>query len=357
MKKILLLALVILGGVLSANADIYLYSNLNSTSENNNLDWYYTREGYTFTWIETNSNYEDVYTYTINASNYSDDIMFRLYIDSWDCQLRPSQSQFTLDLSNTNNVGYTIWSYNDNSYRWKDSSWGDLYFKISHKDIKASEYKITLYQKQDGHGENGKIYMDVAIVSMPATISALGFATFSCDRALDLSGVNAYYASGVTNGKVVLTKTTGKVPAATGLLLAGSGDITIPVVATSEATALDGNLLKASVTETSVAASTEGAYHYFLAGSDASSLGFYNIATTTNSAAGKAYLETTTALASEASPTGTARAAWIFESETQSINNVESTKNVDMIYDLQGRVANTSKAGLYIKNGKKVFVK
>ena len=66
-------------------------------------------------------------------------------------------------------------------------------------------------------------------------------------------------------------------------------------------------------------------------------------------------LETTEALASGV---GTSRAAWIFEDETTTgINAIQNTQYADVIYDLQGRVAKTGKAGLYIKNGKKYFVK
>ena len=41
----------------------------------------------------------------------------------------------------------------------------------------------------------------------------------------------------------------------------------------------------------------------------------------------------------------------------QNTENSESTQNSDIVYDLQGRVAKTAKAGLYIKNGKKVVMK
>lgn len=343
MKKLLLLALVVLGGVMSANAadDIYLRTDFRGSNQ-----WANDEAENKFTFVETNSSNEDVYTYTIKASDIqASDVWFRLHISGWNAQICPytGAGSYTYQFSNGQNETY------NSSYKSSEHQGDNFSFGISHSTIKAQEYKISLYKADNN------LYIRVDIVSMPATInSSLGFATFSCNRALDLSGVTAYYASGVTDGKVVLSKTTGKVLAATGLLLAGSGDITIPVVATSEATALDGNLLRASVTETSVAASTEGTYHYFLAGSDATSLGFYNIATATNSGAGKAYLETTEALADE---TGGARAAWIIEGETQGINNVESAQSTDMVYDLQGRVAKTAKAGLYIKNGKKVFVK
>ena len=192
---------------------------------------------------------------------------------------------------------------------------------------------------------------------MPASIGALGYATFSCDRALDFTDVTdltAYKASVNNEGKVVLTKVDGKVAAGTGLLLAGSS-ADIPVVPTADGVDISAsNLLKGCTTEQTITASTEGSYHYFLAGTNAENLGFYNLASDATCAAGKAYLETTTALANE---TGSARVAWIFQDDATAINAVENAENAEIVYDLQGRVAKTAKAGLYIKNGKKFIVK
>lgn len=345
MKKLFTLFLVLAGCVSTASADgeMWLRSDLNGSS------WSENKEAYQFSKQWDGS--QDVYELTITSAmlNANTDFYFRLYRNGTNYETSPwGNGNYTYKFENGQNETYNATSGADYQGTYKA-------FCVAHSAIKANEYKITVYLK---YNDPWEYYIKVEIVSMPATINpVLCFATFSCDRALDLSGVNAYYASGVTDGKVVLTKTTGKVPAGTGLLLAGSGDVTIPVVATADATALSDNLLKASVTETQVAASTNGAYHYFLAGTGASDLGFYNIATATPSGAGKAYLETTEELASEGEGTTGARAAWVFQDETQGINSVENAQNANVIYDLQGRVVKTAKAGLYIKNGKKVLVK
>lgn len=327
----------------------YGYYKPDQIKLNSNIGASWVENGYDFNYVFDYDNKRYIHELKVTSGMLSlvadeNNLWFRPNVQSTDGQRSPNGQDHVYSFAdNLQNETYSS-SVNGTTYS----------FGIPYKNIGASEYKITVYKYTDGGYD-----VKVDIVSLPTTInSSLGFATFSSNRALDLSGVNAYYASGVTNGKVVLTKTTSKVPAGTGLLLAGSGDIKIPVVPTAEASELSGNLLKASVTETEVAASPEsgesGTFHYFLAGTDAASLGFYNIATTTYSAAGKAYLETTDELTSD--PV-TARAAWIFQDETQGINKVESTQNVDVVYDLQGRVAKTAKAGLYIKNGKKVFVK
>lgn len=371
MKKFTFALLAALwGGVILADAadDIYLRSNLNANESNswyswnfdaNNADASLNGSEYKFTYEGANSSNtnEDIYSYTIDASDISGDIYFRLWIYNWADQLKPSENQYTLDLSSTISTGYEVKSYWG---EYKHTGIAENYFIISHSTIKASAYRIKLYKDNSTFtsGGTGKIYMNVDIVSMPATVGNLGYATFSCDRALDLSDANAYYASGLTDGKVVLTKATGKVPAETGLLLVGEGSKTIPVVPTSEASALDGNLLKASVTATVVAASTTGAYHYFLAGTTAETVGFYNVATTATSAAGKAYLETTTALATES--TG-ARVAWIFENDgTTGIDSAKHSaerSSQNTLFDLEGRAVAQPTKGLYIKNGKKVIVR
>ena len=368
MKKILLLLLVLAGGVSSASADdpqtIYFRTNLNINSING---WSGSNSVYKFEYQGKNpsNESEDLFTYTIDASNFSSDIHFRLWVSGWDYEFAPTcryhNDGFSYSFSNGQNETYTTnvhWEEYKN--QGKPSDWGDnskdRTFTIPQSTIKATEYKVSLYC--NGYTSSNNIYIKVEIVSMPATVSALGYSTFSCNRALDLDnisdGLTAYKAS-VSDNKVVLTKATGKVVAGTGLLLAGTTG-TIPVVETSAASTLTGNLLHGTVTTTNVAASTDGTYHYFLAGTNASDIGFYNLASAADCAAGKAYLETTTALSNDPA---TSRATWIFlDEEVTGIQNVSCfSREANAIFDLQGRSVNTLKSGLYIKNGKKVFVK
>ena len=357
MKKLLLLAIVMLGGVVNVNAadDLYLRSDFNGTNS-----WNDDNSSLKFTYVETNSNNEDVYTYTINASDISTtDVWFRLHISGWGAQICPytSNGSYTYVFENGQNETYGA-KYEKTYFQGSDYSFG-----ISHSTIKANQYKITVFRgnnEQNYENENCKVmWIRVDIVDMPATVSPLGYSTFSCNRALDLdnaTGVIAYKASVNNENKVVLTKVTGKVAAGTGLLLAGITG-TIPVVPTTEGVDISStNLLKATLTETEVAASTSGAYHYFLAGTSSSDIGFYNIATAANSGAGKAYLETTTELASESG--ATSRAAWIFQDgESTGIANVNANANDNRYFDMQGRRVSQPTKGMYIVNGKKVIMK
>ena len=350
-----------MGGVILADADehnVYLRSDIPESSWDDDLSTF------KFTYSGNTDGY-DIYTYSINAESLNQDIYFRFHVDNWDYQFAPN--------SDTDSGNYTFSfadgksdTYNDRTQdhyginvHYNNIKSDSRTFCIPHSSIKASEYTITL--KFEGYDNGNDVLMFIDIVSMPATVSDLGYATFSCNRALDFSdvtGLSAYKASLNEDNKVVLTKVTGTVAAGTGLLLAGS-TTNIPVVETSAGTDISSsNLLKASVTATEVAASTTGAYHYFLAGTSAETVGFYNVATAATSGAGNAYLETTTALATES--TG-ARVAWIFENDgTTGIDSAKHSaerSSQNTLFDLEGRAVAQPTKGLYIKNGKKVIVR
>ena len=346
--------LIMVGGVLSANAvpsyGISLVSNLN--------EYVQDKDGYWFTFESYDSDkQQDIFTYTIDASSLDTDIYFRMHISDWGNQISPYQDgDFTFDFSDNGQWQTTGSKYEKTYFQSNTKA-----FCIKHTNIKANQYRITIYRsfKDEWYQEeNCKVmWVKVEIISMPAPVSSLGYATFSCNRTLDfthVTDVTAYRASSVTDGKVVLTKVTGKVPASTGLLLKADGEkvTTIPVIPTEEID-FGTNLLKASVTATEVAASTSGKYHYFLAGSNTKPVGFYNLVANKTSGAGKAYLETST----ELSTSSNARAEWSFEDNEATGIQLINTNKQETFFDLQGRAVKHLTNGLYIKNGKKVIVK
>ena len=207
---------------------------------------------------------------------------------------------------------------------------------------------------------NGYVY---AIHFEPATksttIGSHGMSSFSCDKALDfssVSGLKAYVASRVTDGQVVLASVD-QVPAKTGLILKGtaSSSYTIPVIPL--APSVGTNFMVQTVTETGVAASTEGAYNYMWAYTDSKGLGFYNVASGTTSAAGKAYLSSTMALDNKSA----GARSFIFADEENGTTGIEVISHKPLTenqyYDLQGRRVVQPTKGLYVVNGKKVVVK
>lgn len=195
-------------------------------------------------------------------------------------------------------------------------------------------------------------------------ITDCGWTTYSSSKPLDLSSlsatneVTAYYASAASGSTVTLKEATGNIPANTGLMIKGTAGEKFTIGVAASGTAIEDNLLKAQTTTGNVDASNKndnGKYHYVFGykTSDATEYGFYNLAADTELAAGKAYLETTTAL----TPTE-ARISIVFDDEETGINDVKSVqKNNNRYYNLNGLEVAQPTKGLYIVNGKKVVIK
>lgn len=207
-------------------------------------------------------------------------------------------------------------------------------------------------------GSSGKVLDLVYIVQtgVSGTITSCGWSTFASPYALDLStisGGTAYYASAATGSKVTLTSTTATVPAGEGIMVKGTAGETFTINVAASGTAITGNLLKGQTTTGNVDASTSGTYHYVFGYKSSSEYGFYNLAADTEVAAGKAYLETTTALSPAAS-----RLTIVFGDETTGITSVNGEGyKADGYYNLAGQRVDAPKKGLYIVDGKKVLVK
>ena len=187
------------------------------------------------------------------------------------------------------------------------------------------------------------------------TIGEKGWATTVTNSALDFStsGVEAYTAK-VESNTVQLTKVT-DVQAETGLVLkAAANTYYIPVIASSETD--KGSLLYRS---------TESYWTWHDNGGDNNK--FYGL--TVNSSneaqfvmincsagneveipAGKAFL-----LINSSSAARTLDV--VFTDETTGINNVSVEMNAEGVYNMNGQRVNKAQKGLYIINGKKVFVK
>ena len=348
MKKLITLMLLALAGMVNANAtdDLYLRSNLNATFENNWLTWDNNLDDYKFTFKETNSSNEDVYWYLLDASSFSGDINFRVILSSWGTtQISPyKDGNYTLSLLADGKTSETYGA----RYHTTDFQSSSVYFTISHSTIKASHYKIWVLR-----GNNYVEYKNVnerymwiyfEIVDMPVTITD-SYATFSCDRALDFTGtgITAYIAESTASGNVTMTPVT-KVPANTGLFLAGT-TANIPVIASSDAEAVETNYLHPTDGTTDIYNTTNPCY--VLANQDG--VGFFKVTSSCTPAKGKAYLQLE-------SPVTSSRLNILFD-EATGIKNIAARQTSGEAYNLHGqRIAQPAK-GLYIVNGKKVIKK
>lgn len=343
--------LVLVGGVMSAQAyDLYLRCNLNATQDNSWYSWDNDVPDYKFESLGNNGS-ENVFAYTIDASSWEGDINFRLHNSDWgNTQQIPYQgNSCEWSFENTLQEHYEIWAANDN---YKSDYYPNKYFTIKHGNIGASKYKIMVYWRTS----DNRIWMTVDILSMPVSIKAEGYGTFSCDRALDFTDcdVTPYVATGYSDGKVTMEKVT-KVPANTGLFLKGTPgtalNSSISVIANDAEGLFSGvNLLKHGTGGTVNSDGTT--YRYVFQASD---LSFKKLSTTgTTVPKGKAYLELP---ANQGAPSLSIE----LDGETTGIKVInfeeENTQNDGQMFDLQGRRVAEPTKGVYIVNGKKVIIK
>lgn len=222
--------------------------------------------------------------------------------------------------------------------------------------------------------------------AVPLTIGADGIATFSSSKHLDFTstGVTPYYASSVTTGTVTLTAATKTRKYAGYIVQGAAGSYDIPVIDGDEdwldvfnnlrgMNEYPGEVYRSVYSDYSGggddATNIKTKYRYIFA-KHGDNIGFYMLSTTYEEsgnpyhtlAAHKAYLETGTNYATDASKAGAPALNLIFGGEgegTTAINTVSKNPVVEdgIYYNLQGVAVKNPSKGLYILNGKKVIVK
>ena len=209
-------------------------------------------------------------------------------------------------------------------------------------------YKVLVYGNITGYfsGKTGvKNTSEITAVSVPVSISAAGWATYSSNYPLDFTGITALtaYTASKDDNVVKFNKVTGKVPANTGLLVKGE-TANVPVCASADPVT---NLLVGVTAETTMDAGT-----VFVLMKGSKGIGFYKNTNDFTLRANSAYLP------AKAVPTTDARAFIALDDETTGIADVRSLKeDAEGMFDLQGRKIAKPTKGLYIVNGKKVVVK
>lgn len=228
----------------------------------------------------------------------------------------------------------------------------DTFVKYSNK------YPTTLYvpngckaaYEADLHWNKFKDIIETNTVNVGST----GFVTYCSPNALDFSGVTdikAYVASDFDSGTNTLTLTrVTEVPAGEGLYIVGTaGSYEIPEITT---VAVYSNLLK-GVTRATTVSPTDGSNTNFILSNGSHGVGFYTLSAEGELAGGKAYLQLPTA-----SVAGVKALNLVFDDDATGIDfNPVLSKEERVIYNIAGQRVSKAQKGLYIIDGKKVFIK
>ena len=183
-------------------------------------------------------------------------------------------------------------------------------------------------------------------ITVPATITAAGWATLYTNCPLDFSGVEGLTAYTATlDGSTVTLTEVDDVPANTGVVLKGAADTyEIPAIASSETAK---GSLEGSATDINVEEDALNVY-YVLAKTGDEDARFAKV-TSGTIAAGKAFLKV--------AKNGARESYSIGGIAPTAIESIQAPQMNGELFNLNGQRVAAPQKGLYIVNGKKVIMK
>ena len=253
-------------------------------------------------------------------------------------------------------------SYTEKEYLWSNNGEQLAAAQTAHGTLQynVGAPRFTTYAKKVGQYativDKSNVY-EGAVIALSGTDGTHYFTTFSSDKAVEFVDATVYTV-GVNENKLSLNEVKGnQVPANTGVLVQ-SNETNAMYVYIESAPAIEGNLLRASVTEqTTTGADDTKEYKYYMLSynKDNENLGFYwgeNDGAAFTSKAGRAYLAV-----EKTNEVAAVKGFSLSDMETGISQVCGSAANNGVIYDLQGRRVERAVRGLYIVNGRKVMVK
>ena len=254
-------------------------------------------------------------------------------------------------------------SYTENVYLWSNDGKN---LTAATADLGFLKYNASASRFNVYTGTNAIYFATIvdksnvyegAEIALSGTDGTHYFTTFSSDKAVEFVDATVYTV-GVNDNKLSLNEVKGnQVPANTGVLVQ-SNETNAMYVYIESAPAIEGNLLRASVTEqTTTGADDTKEYKYYMLSynKDNENLGFYwgeNDGAAFTSKAGRAYLAV-----EKTNEVAAVKGFSLSDMETGISQVCGSAANDGVIYDLQGRRVERAVRGLYIMNGRKVMVK
>lgn len=234
-----------------------------------------------------------------------------------------------------------------------------LFIKINGKSPNNYISGMQIWTKKNNEGEN----TEEPVASQTIKIGTLGIATYCSKYDLDFSNteVKAYIVSAFKPNKAEVTLTrVDDIPAGTGIIVMGNaGTYEIP---TTQSETVVSNLLK-GVVETTVLSKEDGAYTNYVMADGSNGLGFYAVKNGSTLSANKAYLPLLTSLLSNLKSAEIKGIGFKIENGNNSVTAIERidhqtySNKKSTYFTLSGQKIITPSKGIYIQNGKKVFIK
>lgn len=182
------------------------------------------------------------------------------------------------------------------------------------------------------------------VESLPLSVGAAGYATLIAPIALDIPADVEVYTAAFEDGKAKLTSISDVIPANVGVVVkAAEGTYNFKITTTENVatSALNG------VPNTENVASESAA---FILANGKHGVGFYKLSSANRTIHGFRAFYTAPAEAQAVS-------AFLLEDNVTGIEEIETSADKAPIYDLSGRRVAKAEKGVYIQNGRKIFVK
>lgn len=213
--------------------------------------------------------------------------------------------------------------------------------RFLHTNVSGSNY----YTDAGGSAPNDGFNFQMEYVeSLPLSVGAAGYATLIAPVALEIPADVEVYTAAFEDGKAKLTSISDVIPANVGVVVkAAQGTYNFNITTTENVatSALSGVPNTANVASESAA---------FILANGKHGVGFYKLSSANRAIHGFRAFYTAPAEAQAVS-------AFLLEDNVTGIEEIETSADKAPIYDLSGRRVAKAEKGVYIQNGRKIFVK
>lgn len=213
--------------------------------------------------------------------------------------------------------------------------------RFLHTNVSGSNY----YTDAGGSApKDGFNFQMEYVESLPLSVGAAGYATLIAPVALEIPAGVEVYTAAFEDGKAKLTSISDVIPANVGVVVkAAQGTYNFKITTTENVatSALSGVPNTANVASESAA---------FILANGKHGVGFYKLSSANRAIHGFRAFYTAPAEAQAVS-------AFLLEDNVTGIEEIETSADKAPIYDLSGRRVAKAEKGVYIQNGRKIFVK